>query len=132
MTPTSLHAPPQAQERHSQLEQLLKQGRTHLQSLRPQVDTAKRERDELRGRLEQSEADRDDLSEKHDQIAFLLSELRADRDRVADELKATESHRMALEDTLGSATGGLDELRAAVDRALTLAREIVDVDRPAH
>ena len=134
MTPTALQAAPEAQEQQSplqqahaklaQLEQLLKQGRTHLQTLRSQVDAAKKERDELRQRLEQSEADRDDMSEKHDQVTFLLTELRADRDRIADELKATESQHAALV----AATGNVDELRAAVDRALILAREIVDAD----
>jgi septal ring factor EnvC (AmiA/AmiB activator) len=140
MTPTTLQAPPQPREDQSQLqqahaklaqlEQLLKQGRTHLQSLRAQVDEAKRERDQLRGRLEQSEAERDEISEKHDHVAFLLTELRADRDRVADELKATASHRVALEGQLESASGGLEQLRAAADRALTLAREIVEMPSP--
>jgi len=48
--------------------------------MRTQVDEARRERDALRGKLEQSEAERDDISEKHDQVAFLLTELRAERD----------------------------------------------------
>ena len=60
-------------------------------------------------------------------MALLLSELRADRDRMADELKATESQRMALEEQLDSAAGGLEQLRAAADRALVLAREIAEM-----
>ena len=63
-----------------------------------------------------------------DQVAYLLTELRVDRDRVAEELKATESHRVALEGQLESATGGLEQLRAAADRALALAREIAEAD----
>ena len=70
------------------------------------------------------------MSEKHDQVAYLLTELRADRDRVADELKATESHRVALEGQLESATGGMEQLRAAADRALVLAREIAETCPP--
>ena len=142
MTPiTAVQAPPQQtrqdnpqlQEAHAklaQLEQLLKQGRTHLQSLRAQVDDARRERDELRGKLDLAESEREDIGEKHDQIAFLLTELRADRDRIAGELRATESQRLSLEETLGFATGGLEQLRSAVERALVLAREIVDTNTP--
>ena len=116
----------QAQAKLAQLEQLLKQGRTHLQSLRTQVDDAKKERDELRAKLEHAEAEREDLVEKHDQMAFLLNELRADRDRVADELQATESQRTSLAE---QARRGHRRPRAASrgsDRALSLAREIVD------
>jgi hypothetical protein len=138
MTPTTtLQAPPtrtrednpqllQAHAKLAQLEQLLKQGRTHLQGLRTQADEAKKERDELRRRLEHAEAEREDIGEKHDQLAFLLSELRSDRDRVADELKSTELHRASIESQLEAATGGLEQLREAADRALSLAREIVD------
>ena len=64
-------------------------------------------------------------------MAFLLNEARADRDRMADELKATESQRTSLAEKLEDATGGLEQLRAATDRALSLAREIVDVYTPA-
>ena len=38
------------------------------------MDEARKERDELRGRLEQSEAEREDMSEKHDQVAYLLTD----------------------------------------------------------
>jgi hypothetical protein len=138
MTPATLQTPPNAPTRDAnsqlqhahakltQLEQLLKQGRTHLQSLRMQVDEARRERDELRGKLEHTEAERDDISEKHDQVAFLLTELRADRERLAETLTSTESQRVLLEEKLEDATSGLEQLRAAADRALSLAREIVD------
>jgi septal ring factor EnvC (AmiA/AmiB activator) len=121
----------QAQAKLAQLEQLLKQGRTHLQMLRMQVDEAKKERDDLRGRLDQAAAERDDLVEKHEQMAFLLNEARADRDRVADNLHTAESQRTSLAEKLEDATGGLDQLRAAADRALALAREIVEVHAPA-
>jgi septal ring factor EnvC (AmiA/AmiB activator) len=136
---TTLQAPPpphtreqspqllQTQAKLTQLEQLLKQGRTHLQDLRSQLEQTRRERDELRGKVDHAQAERDEIEEKRDQITYLLSELRADRDRVADQLKSTESERMSLEEKLGDAAGDIEQLRAGADRALVLAREIIDL-----
>jgi septal ring factor EnvC (AmiA/AmiB activator) len=135
---TTLQAPPppvreqspqhqQTQAKLAQLEQLLKQGRTHLQDLRSQLEHAKREREELRGKLDSAQAERDDVEEKRDQMAYLLNELRADRDRIADQLKSTQSDRMSLEEKLGDTEGDVEQLRAGADRALALAREIIDL-----
>ena len=66
-------------------------------------------------------------TEKHDQIAYLLNELRADRDRIADQLKSTESDRVVARGKLGDAAGDIEQLRAGADRALALAREIIDL-----
>ena len=60
-------------------------------------------------------------------MAYLLNELRADRDRIADQLKSTESDRTSLEERLGDAAGDVEQLRAGADRALALAREIVEI-----
>ena len=63
-------------------------------------------------------------------MSVLMGELRADRDRIADELRATESRRVALEEKLGAAAGDVEQLRADADRALVLAREIIDIYTP--
>jgi chromosome segregation ATPase len=113
----------QARAKLAQLELLLKQGRAILQDLRTQLENTKTQ-------LEDTKKERDEVCGQRDEMSRLLSELRADRDRIAGELKSAESRRASLEEQLGAAAGDVEQLRAGADRALALAREIVDVYKP--
>ena len=128
----------QARAKLAQLELLLKQGRTMLQDLRTQVDAVKKERDDLRcqcdalrEQLETAVEERDQSTGKCGELSLMLGDLRVERDRIADELRSTEFRRASLEEKLAVAAGDVEQLRADADRALTLAREIVDVYTPA-
>jgi chromosome segregation ATPase len=132
----------------SQLEQLLKQGRVHLQDLRTKVEQATKERDEMAARLEARDADHEKLwaeqaemqradSDRHEreilELRAELSEASAARDVASakrDELEAqvreSEEKRASLEKSLAAATTEADQLKADADRAADLAREIFE------
>ena len=125
----------------SQLEQLLKQGRVHLQDLRARVAEATKERDELAARLEERDASHEKLwaeqaemqradSERHErellELRAELSEASAARDVACARRDELEGKRAALEQSLAAATEEADQLKADADRAAELAKEILE------
>jgi chromosome segregation ATPase len=125
----------------SQLEQLLKQGRVHLQDLRARIERATKERDELATRLEERDASHEKLwaeqaemqradSERHErellELRAELSEASAARDLACARRDELEEKQASLERSLAAVTEEADQLKADADRAAELAREIFE------
>ena len=125
----------------SQLEQLLKQGRVHLQELRARVERATKERDELAARLEERDTSHEKLwaeqaemqradSERHErellELRAELSEASAARDLACARRDELEEKQASLEQSLAAVTEEAGQLKADADRAAELAREIFE------
>jgi len=137
-----------------ELEQLLKQGRAHLQDLRNRVQQASAERDKLQGELADAkrshQTEIDQLNREMDDLRQELQSAAAERDRVTVQLNEQEAahqrfaeeradERSTFKRLLDEATSNqremmqeLDEQRQQVDtlreaamRAQSFAREIM-------
>jgi chromosome segregation ATPase len=112
-----------------QLEQLLKQGRAHLEELRGRLQQVTAERDDLRIELQKATAERTRLASQlaeqqasHQQVLEERSDERNTFERLL--LESTSNQReMAAE--LDEQRQQIETLRAAAIRAQALAREIM-------
>ena len=118
----------------SQLEELLKQGRVHLQDLRAKLDRVTKERDELAATLKDRDASQETLwaeqvelqradGERHERE---LLELRAEIGEASAARDGAIARLDDLERQLAAATTEADQLKADADRAAELAREIFE------
>jgi len=120
----------QAQAMQRQLEQLLKQGRTHLMELRRQAESAV--------------AERDRLSEERDRVTLELSELRGAYEQLSDEhasqasalraahQQALEEQRIQIQQMQADHDREAQELRGLLDAAMSERDVLAGALRDRH
>ena len=130
----------------SQLEQLLKQGRVHLQDLRARLDQATKERDQLVAELkdrdasheqlwaEQAELQRADAERHARELAGLRAELSeaivardaaiTKRDELESQMKDAASARTELDETIAARDGLEHQLREADEQRVSLEKAL--------
>lgn len=116
-----------------ELEQLLKQGRAHLQDLRARLQRAEEERDRFRGELvesrtahqrdvEQLQRQLDEQGAAHTQFAEERANERSTFTRLLNEAESKEREMIQERDAMRQQ---IEALRDAGMRAQSLAREII-------
>jgi chromosome segregation ATPase len=130
----------------SQLEQLLKQGRVHLQDLRSRLEQATKERDQLAAELkardasheqlwaDQAELQRADAERHARELAGLRAELSeaivardaayARRDELELKLKDAAALRAELDETIAARDRLEDQLREADEQRVSLEKTL--------
>jgi chromosome segregation ATPase len=132
--PAAVPSTPAQPSKLDQLEDLLKQGRVHLQDLRAKLDRVTKERDQLAATLKDRDASQETLwaeqaelqradGERHERE---LLELRVEIGEASAARDAAIARLDDLEKQLAAATTETDQLKADADRAAGLAREIFE------